>query len=187
MSYLNGKLFTDVFVIDVENRGEEEGGREAHQPLRRVRRSEHQPIADRHAVPLLSRRPLSRLRHGRGQGREHHRASRDTSFVNTEDDHNFDKPATPAYGWSRDGKFVLLSDGWDIWQVAANGNGNGSTAINLTVNGKKDGIRYRGAESSSRPEPKPGIDLTQARCTRRSTASGRRRTASAASTRARPA
>ena len=26
-----------------------------------------------------------------------------TSFINVEDDHNFDKPATPAYGWSRDG------------------------------------------------------------------------------------
>ena len=82
-----------------------------------------------------------------------------TSFINVEDDHNFDKPATTAYGWSRDGKFVLLSDGWDIWQVGANGNGS-TTAINLTVNGKKDGIRYRGLFQFE-IDPKPGTDLTR--------------------------
>jgi dipeptidyl aminopeptidase/acylaminoacyl peptidase len=81
-----------------------------------------------------------------------------TSFVNTEDDHNFDKPARPALGWSRDGKSVLLSDGWDIWRVGVNGNGTGVT--NLTVNGKKDGIRYRGLYQFDF-ENKPGIDLTR--------------------------
>ncbi len=82
-----------------------------------------------------------------------------TTFIDTDDDHNFDKPSTPSYGWSRDGKFVLLSDGWDIWQVGVNGNGS-STAINLTVNGKKDGIRYRGVFQFE-PEFKPGTDLTR--------------------------
>jgi len=79
-----------------------------------------------------------------------------TSFVNTEDDHNFDKPPTPMLGWSRDGKFVLLSDGWDIWQVS----GDGSGGTNLTQNGKADQVRYRGLQQFE-PNPKPGIDLTR--------------------------
>ncbi|AWM38044.1 Prolyl tripeptidyl peptidase precursor [Gemmata obscuriglobus] len=78
------------------------------------------------------------------------------SFVDADDDHNFDKPSTPAYGWSRDGKFVLLSDGWDIWRVSADGTGG----TNLTVNGKTDAIRYR-MTLQFEPEPKPGTDLTQ--------------------------
>jgi len=62
-----------------------------------------------------------------------------TSFINTENDVNVVKPPTPFFGWSKDGKFVLLSDNWDIWQVAA----DGSTATNLTVNGRKEQIRYQ--------------------------------------------
>ena len=62
-----------------------------------------------------------------------------TSFVNTEDDHNIVKPPTPFIGWAKDSKSVLLSDNWDIWQVPVSGSG----AMNLTVNGKKDQIRYR--------------------------------------------
>ncbi|MGE5360043.1 MAG: hypothetical protein ACM3NQ_13580, partial [Bacteroidales bacterium] len=61
-----------------------------------------------------------------------------TSFINTEDDHNVDKPPQPSLGWTKDGDAVLLSDGWDIWKVPMSG-----TAVNLTVNGRKDGIRYR--------------------------------------------
>jgi dipeptidyl aminopeptidase/acylaminoacyl peptidase len=62
-----------------------------------------------------------------------------TSFVNTEDDHNVVKPPQPSFGWTKDSDAVLLSDGWDIWKVPA----AGGTGTNLTVNGKKDGIRYR--------------------------------------------
>lgn len=61
------------------------------------------------------------------------------SFIDTEDDHNVVKPPQPSLGWTRDGDAVLLSDGWDIWKVSA----SGGTAVNLTVNGTKDGIRYR--------------------------------------------
>lgn len=61
-----------------------------------------------------------------------------TSFVNTEDDHNVTKPLTPILGWSSDSKYLLIRDLWDIWQVAA----NGSTAVNLTLNGKNEKIRY---------------------------------------------
>ncbi len=41
-------------------------------------------------------------------------------------------------GWSADSKFLLISDGWDVWKIAANGSG----AVNLTVNGRRDSIRY---------------------------------------------
>jgi acetyl esterase/lipase len=61
------------------------------------------------------------------------------SFIDTEDDHNIDRPPAPFVGWATDGKSVLLSDNWDIWQVSI----NGGTGTNLTVNGKKDQIRYR--------------------------------------------
>lgn len=64
-----------------------------------------------------------------------------TSFVNTEDDHNNILPlAIPARGWSKDGKSVLLSDNWDIWQVPA---AAGARAVNLTGDGKRAQIRYR--------------------------------------------
>jgi dienelactone hydrolase len=60
------------------------------------------------------------------------------SFIDTEDDHNVAKPPTPFFGWSSDGKYVLLSDNWDVWQIAA----DGTSAVNLTVNGKKEQVRY---------------------------------------------
>ena len=62
-----------------------------------------------------------------------------TSFVDAENDVNVVKPPTPFLGWSKDGKYVLISDNWDIWQVPI----NGGPAVNLTVNGKTDQIRYR--------------------------------------------
>jgi dipeptidyl aminopeptidase/acylaminoacyl peptidase len=61
------------------------------------------------------------------------------SFVNTEDDHNVVKPPAGVIGWTKDSASVLFSDNWDIWQVPVNG---GST-VNLTVNGRKDQIRYQ--------------------------------------------
>jgi dipeptidyl aminopeptidase/acylaminoacyl peptidase len=77
-----------------------------------------------------------------------------TSFVDTEDDHNVVKPPRPVVGWTKDGDAVLLSDGWDIWKVPA----TGGAGTNLTVNGKKDGIRYR---SLVRTDPEErGWDLS---------------------------
>ena len=80
-----------------------------------------------------------------------------TSFINTEDDHNVvDPPISPrAYGWTKDGTSLLLYDNWDVWQVPV----HGGKGINLTVNGKKDQIRYR---QRFRLDPdEKGIDLTQ--------------------------
>ena len=77
-----------------------------------------------------------------------------TSFIDIEDDHNVAKPPRPALGWTKDGDAVLLSDGWDIWKVPVAGGG----AVNLTVNGKKDGIRYR---SILRLDPEErGVDFS---------------------------
>ncbi len=76
-----------------------------------------------------------------------------TSFVNTEDDHNVDRPPVRPVGWAKDSTAVLLSDNWDIWRVpVADG-----PVVNLTVNGKKDGIRYT-TRLALDPEEK-GIDL----------------------------
>ena len=78
-----------------------------------------------------------------------------TSFINTEDDHNVIDPPINPIGWIKDGVSVLLYDNWDIWNVPA----HGGQGVNLTVNGKKDGIRYR---SRYRLDPdEEGIDLTQ--------------------------
>jgi len=79
-----------------------------------------------------------------------------TSFINTEDDHNVVKPPQRSLGWTKDGDAVLLSDGWDIWKVPMSG-----SAVNLTVNGRKDGIRYRRILSLD-PDEK-GYDLSAAR------------------------
>ncbi len=63
-----------------------------------------------------------------------------SSFIDVEDDQNVVKPPTRSLGFSTDNKFVLLSDGWDIWKVATDGS---AAAVNITGNGKKDKIRYR--------------------------------------------
>jgi dipeptidyl aminopeptidase/acylaminoacyl peptidase len=79
-----------------------------------------------------------------------------TSFINTENDQNVVKPPVPPIGWTKDADAVLLSDGWDIWKVPMNG-----AAVNLTVNGKKEGIRYR---RILRVDPEErGIDLSGSR------------------------
>jgi dipeptidyl aminopeptidase/acylaminoacyl peptidase len=76
------------------------------------------------------------------------------SFVNDEDDHNVKQPPRFSLGWVKDGVSVLLSDGWDIWNVPV----HGGKGINLTVNGKKDGIRYQTSITLDREEK--GIDLS---------------------------
>ncbi|MBV9880123.1 MAG: S9 family peptidase, partial [Gemmatirosa sp.] len=63
-----------------------------------------------------------------------------TTFADTEDDHNnLTPPAQTAFGWSRDGSAVLLSDGWDAWLVPV----KGGAATNLTGDGRTKRIRYQ--------------------------------------------
>ena len=78
-----------------------------------------------------------------------------TTFWNTEDDHNVVKPPIPPVGWMADSQHVLLSDGWDLWKVAA----KGGPALNLTANGRKEKIRYQ-TRLRLDPEEK-GIDPTR--------------------------
>ena len=77
------------------------------------------------------------------------------SFVDEDDDHNVVKPPDYPVGPTKDGLNVLLSDGWDIWSVPVSGAGK---AVNLTVNGAKDKLRYRRLRLD--PEEK-AIDLGQ--------------------------
>ena len=77
------------------------------------------------------------------------------TFWDTEDDHNVVKPPRPSFAWTSDSSAVLLSDGWDIWKVSV----EGGLAVNLTVNGKKDQLRYR---RPFRLDPdEKGVDLSK--------------------------
>ncbi|HEY3380849.1 MAG TPA: prolyl oligopeptidase family serine peptidase [Vicinamibacterales bacterium] len=79
-----------------------------------------------------------------------------TSFIDDRDDHNVTKPPVPPIGWSNDSQAVLLSDGWDIWQVPV----SMGPATNLTVTGRKEQVRYQRRLVLDRDEK--GIDLGQA-------------------------
>ena len=76
------------------------------------------------------------------------------TFINVEDDHNIVDPPTNVIGWASDNAHVLISDRWDVWKVPV---AAGAAAVNLTVNGRKDQIRY---QSRLRIDPdERGIDL----------------------------
>jgi len=77
------------------------------------------------------------------------------NFVNEDDDHNVKNPPDPFVGWAKDGQSVFLSEGYDIWNVPV----HGGNAANLTLNGRKDQIRYRSLTSLD-PEDK-GVDLSK--------------------------
>jgi dipeptidyl aminopeptidase/acylaminoacyl peptidase len=77
-----------------------------------------------------------------------------TSFINEDNDHNVSKPPTTQMGWSTDSGSVLISDGWDIWRLPLDGK-----PVNLTVNGRRDKIRYE-ARFVLDPDEK-GINLAK--------------------------
>jgi len=80
------------------------------------------------------------------------------SFIDTEDDHNVVKPPTGIIGWAKDSKSVLLHDNWDIWQVPV----SGGAGVNLSVNGRKDQIRYQRRYALEPVEERnDGIDMTK--------------------------
>lgn len=55
-----------------------------------------------------------------------------TTFVDAQDDHNVEKVATGNYGWTADGKYVLLKDNFDVWKISL----DGKQALALTDNWK---------------------------------------------------
>ena len=62
-------------------------------------------------------------------------------FADTADDHNnIVTPPDPPIAWTKDGNAVLVSDAFDVWKLPVNG---GGAATNLTVDGKRDQIRYQ--------------------------------------------
>lgn len=66
-------------------------------------------------------------------------AALNTTFINVENDLNLAKPPVTPFGWSADSRFVLLSDGWDIWKMPA----DGGKAVQVTNDGKRDQVRYQ--------------------------------------------
>lgn len=82
-------------------------------------------------------------------------ANLNTTFINVDDDHNLVKPPVMPFGWSSDSRFILLSDGWDIWKIAA----DGSKAMQLSHDGKREQIRYK-SRMTLDPNEK-GIDLNK--------------------------
>ncbi|MCA0375285.1 MAG: prolyl oligopeptidase family serine peptidase [Gemmatimonadetes bacterium] len=82
-------------------------------------------------------------------------------FWDDEDDHNQVKPAIGGgfVGWSKDGKYALVRDNWDVWRVSLDG--PASAALNLTGNGKKEQIRYQLRVAADPRTAQDGIDLSQ--------------------------
>ncbi len=57
------------------------------------------------------------------------------SFIDIYDDHNVSKVATGNFGWTADGKYVLLKDNFDLWKVSADG--KSATTLTNDWKGKK--------------------------------------------------
>jgi dienelactone hydrolase len=149
MGNLDGRRYRDVYAIDMRN-----GGREL--------------IVERSRWAYdISPDGTHFLYYGEGHFHTYefssgrHRnitAEVPTSFINTEDDHNVvDPPISPrGESWTEDGRYVLLNDNWDMWRVGV----HGDEGLNLTVNGKDEGIRYRSFLQFD-PDNEPGIDLSE--------------------------
>ena len=62
------------------------------------------------------------------------------SFVNAQDDHDYEKPVYGVAGFTADGKSALLYDRYDVWALPL----AGGTPTNLTKGeGKKQEVRFR--------------------------------------------
>src|SRR5579883_1352091 len=78
-------------------------------------------------------------------------------------DEDHDTPSDPPpYGggqWSADGKFVLVSDRYDIWKLAA----DGSSTENLTQMGRQQSIRFTLLKPRSQDDlaPERTVDLSK--------------------------
>ena len=148
MSNLDGRRYQDVYVIDMQTGNRKLALKKARNP--------GQPSTD--GTKFYYYEDGNYFVHDMASGQSANLTKLvPASFIDTENDQNVAKPPRPALGWAADGGAVLLSDGWDIWKVPV----AGAPAVNLTGNGKKDGIRYR-AILRLDPDEK-GIDLTAPR------------------------
>ena len=96
-------------------------------------------------------------------------------FLNTEDDHDYERPLYGVAGWSKDGTSVLLEQRFDIWQLPLDP--SSGAPVNLTRGtGDKEQIRFRvarltggrggrggggGGFGAGGTQDDEGIDLTQ--------------------------
>jgi dipeptidyl aminopeptidase/acylaminoacyl peptidase len=146
MSNLEGKRFQDIYAIDLKT-----GGRKLA-----VKKSRNYFGASPDGSHFLYYDDGHFFTYDLASGQSYNITQGVPAvFYNTEDDHNVVKPAQSPVGWTKHGASVMLSDGWDVWNV----NVHGGQASNLTVNGKKEGIRYRQRYNLD-PEEK-GIDLSK--------------------------
>ncbi len=62
-------------------------------------------------------------------------------FVNTDDDHAYERPIWGLAGWSSDGRYVLVYDKYDVWRLSLDGGGK---PVDLTQGtGKAQQIEFR--------------------------------------------
>ncbi len=145
MGNLDGKHFEDVYVVDPLT-----GDRKLA-----IKHAEHVMGESPDGTRFLYYRDGVFYSYDMTAGKSTDLTSKIAStFFDRDNDVNVVKPPTPNYGWSKDSTAVLITDGWDIWRVPA----DGGPATNLTVNGAKDKIRYR---RPFRLDPEErGVDLS---------------------------
>ena len=63
------------------------------------------------------------------------------NFVNTDDDHAYERPIWGLAGWSSDGRYVLVYDKYDVWRLSLDGTGK---PVDLTQGaGRAQQIEFR--------------------------------------------
>ena len=148
MSHLDGKSFKDVHIVDMHTG-------ERRLALETNRWSNSSSPDGKHYLYYQDKH-FHVLDLATGESRNITKAVK-ASFVDRENDRPQKDPPTRVFGWVRGGESVLISDNWDIWKVEVDGSGG----TNLTVNGKKDQIRYRGFFSFDEDAFEEGIDLSK--------------------------
>ena len=80
------------------------------------------------------------------------------SFVDVEDDHDYEKPVYGTGGFTADGRSAIFYDKFDVWTLPL----AGGTPVNLTKGeGAKQEIQFRVTTFLRGPDDDPGIDLTK--------------------------
>jgi dipeptidyl aminopeptidase/acylaminoacyl peptidase len=149
MGNMDGRRFRDVYVIDPST-----GARKL--ALKRARWY-NGPSPDGDAILYYDDGHFFVYSMATGEAKNI-TAGAPVSFVDTEDDHNVIKPPIPPVGWAKGSRAVLLTDNWDIWRVPV----DGGPAVNLTVNGRRNQVRYQRRFALEPPDDRDdGIDLSK--------------------------
>ena len=143
---LNGQRYSDVYIVDMKT-----GARKLA-----LKKARYTFGASPDGTHFLYYEDGNFLTYEMATGQSYNLTKNiQANFYEEDDDTNNVKPPATPLGWTKDGASVLLSDNWDIWNVPA----HGGAAVNLTVNGKRDKIRY---QTRFRLDPdEKGTDLTQ--------------------------